>query len=89
MRYSRSVIHASLITIAIETNGIIILYPQTISDIIPRSIWGGTISANPNACWDWNGWYGADADLKSGKISTWLFASRDLTQCRCANDCHS
>lgn len=49
-----------------DTNNIIILYPQTTSDVVPRSIWGGTISANPNACWDWNGWYGADADLKSG-----------------------
>ena len=26
------------------------------------------MAPNPNACWDWNGWYGYDADQKSGKM---------------------
>lgn len=72
-----------------DTNNIIILYPQTTSDTVPRSIWGGTISANPNACWDWNGWYGADADLKSGTY-TLSHARYSLTKhdFRCADDCY-
>ena len=50
-----------------DTNNIVILYPQTKRDNTLRVIWGGTMLPNPNACWDWTGWYGNDADQKSGK----------------------
>ena len=44
----------------------IILYPQTTVDGTLRRTWNGWLP-NPNACWDWVGWYGNDADQKGGK----------------------
>jgi poly(3-hydroxybutyrate) depolymerase len=48
-----------------DTNNIVILYPQTTVDNTSHSTWSGSL-ANPNACWDWIGWYGANADQKGG-----------------------
>jgi len=45
-----------------------ILFPQTIVDNSIHTIWGGTLLSNPNACWDWVGWYGQNADQKGGKL---------------------
>lgn len=49
-----------------DTNNLIILYPQAVatSSISPGS---GASIPNPNGCWDWVGWYGADFSVKSGK----------------------
>lgn len=47
----------------------IILYPQAIPDYVVHSIWGGTVLSNPNGCWDWVGWYGANADQIGGEFS--------------------
>jgi len=41
-----------------EANGIVVLYPQTKSSYQPL---------NPNACWDWWGYTGADYQYRSGK----------------------
>jgi hypothetical protein len=60
-----------LTRVVLDTNNIIILYPQTIPDYIPKIVWGGTLLPNPNACWDWVGWYGLDADQKGGELSSW------------------
>ncbi|KAJ5215482.1 uncharacterized protein N7498_001889 [Penicillium cinerascens] len=49
-----------------DTNNIIILYPQAIPDNTMHSIWGGSELSNPNGCWDWVGWYGANADQIGG-----------------------
>jgi hypothetical protein len=46
----------------------IILYPQAIPDNVVHSIWGGTVLSNPNGCWDWVGWYGANADQIGGEF---------------------
>jgi poly(3-hydroxybutyrate) depolymerase len=48
-----------------DTNGIIVLYPQTIA----RYGFGGwpvSFVYNPNGCWDWWGYTGADYHMKSG-----------------------
>ncbi|KAL6235507.1 hypothetical protein BDW75DRAFT_250825 [Aspergillus navahoensis] len=49
-----------------DTNGIIVLYPQTTVDNSLHTIWDGGVHANPLACWDWIGLYGANADQKGG-----------------------
>jgi hypothetical protein len=33
-----------------------------------HSIWGGSELSNPNGCWDWVGWYGANADQIGGEF---------------------
>ncbi|KAA8643914.1 hypothetical protein EYZ11_005470 [Aspergillus tanneri] len=49
-----------------DTNNIIILFPQAVTDNSLHTIWGGMLLPNTNACWDWVGWYGQDADQKGG-----------------------
>ncbi|KAM5343343.1 hypothetical protein ACJ41O_014309 [Fusarium nematophilum] len=49
-----------------DTNNIIILYPQAKTDPSLHAIWGGLYLSNPNACFDWVGWYGSNADQKGG-----------------------
>lgn len=51
-----------------DTNNIIILYPQAIADSTSHSIWDGGVLPNPNGCWDWVGWYGANADQIGGTM---------------------
>jgi poly(3-hydroxybutyrate) depolymerase len=45
-----------------EANATVILYPQA-------TVWGGAadVARNPQGCWDWWGYSGADYDTKSGK----------------------
>jgi poly(3-hydroxybutyrate) depolymerase len=49
-----------------DTNNIIILYPQAIPDNTSHSTWDSGSLSNGNGCWDWIGWYGANADQKGG-----------------------
>ncbi|PKX93372.1 putative polyhydroxybutyrate depolymerase [Aspergillus novofumigatus IBT 16806] len=49
-----------------DTNNIIILYPQAVADSSMHTIWTGMQLPNPNGCWDWVGWYGANADQVGG-----------------------
>ncbi len=49
-----------------DTNNIIVLFPQTKVDNTSRSTSASGSLANPNACWDWIGWYGTNFAQKSG-----------------------
>jgi poly(3-hydroxybutyrate) depolymerase len=49
-----------------DTNSIIVLFPQTQVDNTSRPTAASGSLANPNACWDWIGWYGTDFARKSG-----------------------
>ena len=51
-----------------DTNNMIILYPQAIPDDTEETIWYGGELDNPNGCWDWVGWYGANADQIGGAL---------------------
>jgi poly(3-hydroxybutyrate) depolymerase len=49
-----------------DTNGIVVLFPQTQVDNTSRSTAASGSVANPNACWDWIGWYSRNFAQKSG-----------------------
>lgn len=49
-----------------DTNNIIVLYPQTVVDNTSHSTPKSGSVANPNACWDWIGWYGSNFDTRDG-----------------------
>lgn len=49
-----------------DTNNIVVLYPQTKIDNNSRSTAKSGMLPNPNACWDWVGWYGGNFAQKSG-----------------------
>lgn len=49
-----------------DTNSIIVLFPQTVVDNTSRSTSASGSLANPNACWDWIGWYGSNFARKTG-----------------------
>jgi poly(3-hydroxybutyrate) depolymerase/chitodextrinase len=49
-----------------DTNSIIVLFPQTKIDNTSRSTSASGSLANPNACWDWIGWYGTNFAQKAG-----------------------
>ncbi len=49
-----------------DTNSIIVLFPQTKVDSSPRSTAASGLLPNPNACWDWAGWYGRSFAQKAG-----------------------
>jgi hypothetical protein len=49
-----------------DTNDIIVLYPQAVADNTTHATAASGSLANPNGCWDWIGWYGADFDQKTG-----------------------
>lgn len=49
-----------------DTNNIIVLYPQTTVDNTSHSTSASGSLANPNACWDWIGWYGSTFAQKTG-----------------------
>lgn len=49
-----------------DTNAIIVLYPQAVPDNTSHTTWDSGSLSNPNGCWDWIGWYGANADQKGG-----------------------
>lgn len=49
-----------------DTNSIIVLFPQTKVDNTSRQTAASGSLANPNACWDWIGWYGGNFAQKAG-----------------------
>ena len=49
-----------------DTNSIIVLFPQTVVDNTSRQTSASGSLANPNACWDWVGWYGTNFARKAG-----------------------
>ncbi|MEJ8835777.1 extracellular catalytic domain type 2 short-chain-length polyhydroxyalkanoate depolymerase [Ramlibacter sp. AN1133] len=49
-----------------DTNSIIVLFPQTQVDNTVRQTAASGLLSNPNACWDWTGWYGSNFAQKSG-----------------------
>ncbi|MBU0890552.1 MAG: prolyl oligopeptidase family serine peptidase [Gammaproteobacteria bacterium] len=49
-----------------DTNNIIVLFPQTKVDNTSRSTAASGSLPNPNACWDWVGWYGSNFAKKAG-----------------------
>jgi poly(3-hydroxybutyrate) depolymerase len=50
-----------------DTNSIIVLFPQTQVDNTSRQTAASGSLANPNACWDWIGWYGTNFAQKAGQ----------------------
>ncbi len=49
-----------------DTNQIVVLFPQTRVDNTSRATAASGSLANPNACWDWIGWYGGNFAQKAG-----------------------
>lgn len=49
-----------------DTNSIIVLFPQAKVDNTLRSTAASGTLPNPNACWDWIGWYGSNYAQKTG-----------------------
>lgn len=49
-----------------DTNSIIVLFPQTVVDNVQRPTAASGSVPNPNACWDWIGWYGNNFAQKAG-----------------------
>jgi hypothetical protein len=49
-----------------DTNSIIVLFPQAQVDNTSRQTAASGSLANPNACWDWVGWYGTNFAKKAG-----------------------
>lgn len=60
-----------------DTNGIVVLFPQTKPDNTSRSTAASGLLPNPNACWDWVGWYGSSFARKAGVQVTALKAMVD------------
>lgn len=60
-----------------DTNGIVVLFPQTKPDNTARSTAASGTLPNPNACWDWVGWYGSSFARKAGVQVTALKAMVD------------
>ena len=52
-----------------DTNDIIVLFPQAVADETMHTVWSGMELPNPNACFDWVGWYGTNADQIGGKFA--------------------
>jgi poly(3-hydroxybutyrate) depolymerase len=49
-----------------DTNRIVVLFPQTKVDSTSRPTSASGSLPNPNACWDWVGWYGSNFAQKAG-----------------------
>ncbi|MGN6529724.1 MAG: extracellular catalytic domain type 2 short-chain-length polyhydroxyalkanoate depolymerase [Burkholderiaceae bacterium] len=49
-----------------DTNDIIVLFPQTQVDNTSHPTTDSGSLPNPNACWDWTGWYGSNFAQKAG-----------------------
>ena len=56
-------------TLWADTNDIIVLFPQAVVDDSMHSIWSGLELVQPNACFDWVGWYGTNADQIGGELA--------------------
>lgn len=60
-----------------DTNNIIVLFPQAKVDNGSRSTAASGSLPNPNACWDWVGWYGSNFARKGGTQITAIKAMVD------------
>lgn len=60
-----------------DTNNIIVLFPQAKVDNTSRSTAASGSLPNPNACWDWVGWYGSNFARKTGTQMTAIKAMVD------------
>ena len=60
-----------------DTNGLIVLFPQTQVDNTSRATAASGSLANPNGCWDWIGWYGSNFARKAGTQAAALKAMVD------------
>jgi hypothetical protein len=60
-----------------DTNDIIVLYPQAVADNTVHATAASGSLPNPNGCWDWIGWYGADFDQKTGVQAKAIIAMVD------------
>jgi hypothetical protein len=60
-----------------DTNNIIVLFPQAKVDSTSRATSASGSLANPNGCWDWVGWYGANFAQKAGTQQAALKAMVD------------
>ena len=49
-----------------DTNNMVVLFPQAKTDNTSRPTAASGNLPNPNACWDWVGWYGSDFARQSG-----------------------
>jgi hypothetical protein len=49
-----------------DTNGIIVLFPQTKVDNSSHATSASGSLANANGCWDWIGWYGSNFAQQAG-----------------------
>ena len=60
-----------------DTNAIVVLFPQTRVDSTSRVTAASGSIGNPNGCWDWIGWYGANFAQKAGTQQVALKAMVD------------
>jgi poly(3-hydroxybutyrate) depolymerase len=60
-----------------DTNSIIVLFPQARADNTSHSTAASSMLPNPNACWDWVGWYGSNFAQKAGAQAAALKAMVD------------
>ncbi|HEX4583891.1 MAG TPA: PHB depolymerase family esterase [Burkholderiaceae bacterium] len=60
-----------------DSNDIIVLYPQAVADSAVHTTAASGSLPNPNGCWDWIGWYGADFDRKTGAQAGAIMAMVD------------
>ena len=49
-----------------DTNHLLVLFPQTYTDYTLHMTPTNYMLPNPNACWDWIGWYGSNFATKNG-----------------------
>jgi poly(3-hydroxybutyrate) depolymerase/chitodextrinase len=57
-----------------DTNNMVVLFPQAKTDNTSRPTAASGSLPNPNACWDWVGWYGSDFARQSGTQQTAIMA---------------
>jgi len=57
-----------------DTNGIVVLFPQTKVDSSSHSTSASGSLPNSNGCWDWIGWYGSNFAQKAGTQQAALMA---------------
>ena len=60
-----------------DTNAIVVLFPQTRVDSTSRVTAASGSLGNPNGCWDWIGWYGANFAQRAGTQQVALKAMVD------------
>jgi hypothetical protein len=60
-----------------DTNGIIVLFPQAQVDNTSRTTAASGLLPNPNACFDWIGWYGNNFAQKGGTQASAIKAMVD------------